>query len=60
MFSAQGSSFETEVWGDLGVMASVFNREGGYQSLTVRLVDPVGHSRLGRPRSWAIRGCNWS
>jgi len=41
VFSAQGSSFESEVWGDLGVMASVFNREGGYQSLTVRLVDPV-------------------
>ncbi len=41
VFSAQGSSFESEVWGDLGVMASVFNREGAYQSLTVRLVDPA-------------------
>lgn len=39
VFTAEGSSFESEVWGDVDVMASVFNRQGGYQSLTVRLVD---------------------
>jgi ABC-type lipoprotein release transport system permease subunit len=42
VFEADGSSFESEVWGSLEVMASVFNRQGGYQSMTLRLVDPGG------------------
>lgn len=40
VFSAAGSSFESELWGDLDVMAAAFNRVGGYQSLTVRMRDP--------------------
>jgi putative ABC transport system permease protein len=40
VFSASGSSFESELWGDLDVMAAAFNRVGGYQSLTVRMRDP--------------------
>jgi ABC-type lipoprotein release transport system permease subunit len=40
IFSASGSSFESEIWGDVDVMAAAFNRVGGYQSLTVRMVDP--------------------
>lgn len=40
IFSAQGSSFESEIWGDADVMAAAFNRVGGYQSLTVRMADP--------------------
>jgi putative ABC transport system permease protein len=40
IFAAEGGSFESEVWGDLDVMASAFNRVGGYQSLTVRMADP--------------------
>ncbi len=40
IFTAEGSGFENEVWGDLNVMASAFNRTGGYQSITVRLADP--------------------
>jgi ABC-type lipoprotein release transport system permease subunit len=40
IFDAEGSSFESEVWGDLDVMASAFNRELGYESLTLRLADP--------------------
>jgi len=42
VFEAGGSSFESEVWTDVDVMASVFSRQGGYQSMTVRLVDPRG------------------
>jgi putative ABC transport system permease protein len=41
IFTADGSSFESEVWGDLDVMASAFNRQGGYQSMTLRLVAPA-------------------
>jgi ABC-type lipoprotein release transport system permease subunit len=41
VFEADGSSFESEVWGDLDVMASVFNRQGGYQSVTLKLADPA-------------------
>jgi len=40
VFSAEGSSFESEIWGDLDAMASAFNRAGTESSLTVRLADP--------------------
>jgi len=39
VFSAEGSSFESEIWGDLDAMASAFNRAGTESSLTARLVD---------------------
>ncbi len=41
VFTAEGSAFESEVWGDVGVMQSAFNRVGGFQSLTVRMADPA-------------------
>jgi putative ABC transport system permease protein len=41
IFDADGSGFESEIWGDAEVMAPAFNRTGGYQSLTVRLSDPT-------------------
>ena len=41
IFSADGSSFESEVWGDLNTMAEPLKRSGGYQSITVRLADPT-------------------
>jgi putative ABC transport system permease protein len=41
VFSATGSSFESELWGDVDVIAAAFNRVGGYQSLTVRMRDPA-------------------
>jgi putative ABC transport system permease protein len=41
IFSSGGSGFESELWGDVEVMAPAFNRTGGYQSLTVRLEDPA-------------------
>jgi putative ABC transport system permease protein len=40
IFTTDGSSFESEVWGDVEVLAPAFNRAGGFQSLTVRLTDP--------------------
>jgi ABC-type lipoprotein release transport system permease subunit len=39
VFAAEGSSFESEIWGDFDAMASAFNRAGTENSLTVRLVD---------------------
>jgi putative ABC transport system permease protein len=40
VFTADGSGFESEIWGDVDVMGPAFNRSNGYQSLTVRLKDP--------------------
>ena len=40
VFTAEGSSFESEVWGDGDVMGPAFQRGGGQNSLTVRLSDP--------------------
>jgi ABC-type antimicrobial peptide transport system permease subunit len=40
VFSANGSGFESELWGDVEAMAPAFNRSGGYQSLTLRMSDP--------------------
>jgi putative ABC transport system permease protein len=41
VFAADGSGFESEIWGDVDVMAPAFNRANGYQSLTLRLKDPA-------------------
>lgn len=41
VFDADGSGFESEIWGDVDVMSPAFNRGGGYQSLTLRLADPT-------------------
>jgi len=40
VFTAEGSAFESEIWGDYDVMGPAFLRGGGQNSLTVRLVDP--------------------
>ena len=40
VFEANGGGFESEVWGDLDVLAPAFQRRGGYQSVTLRLADP--------------------
>src|SRR4029450_5153350 len=41
VFASEGSGFESELWGDLDVMASQLHREGSYQSLVLRLRDPA-------------------
>jgi putative ABC transport system permease protein len=40
IFTSEGSGFESEIWGDLNVMAGPLRREGGYQVVVVRLADP--------------------
>ena len=40
LFTADGSSFESEIWGDYDAMAPAIGRNGGCESLTVRLQDP--------------------
>src|SRR5262245_60714533 len=39
VFEAEDASFESEVWGDVDLMMPAFQRDG-YQSVTVKLVDP--------------------
>jgi putative ABC transport system permease protein len=46
VFTSEGSSFESEVWGDVDALAPVFNRAGGYQSLTLKLNDPSQIARF--------------
>jgi len=41
LFTADGSSFESEIWGDLDAMAPAIGRNGGCESLTVRLNNPA-------------------
>jgi putative ABC transport system permease protein len=40
VFAANGGGFESEIWGDLDVIAPAFQRRGGYQSVTLRLQTP--------------------
>lgn len=40
ILDAEGSGFESELWGDADVMAPAFNRGGGYQSVTLRMQTP--------------------
>jgi putative ABC transport system permease protein len=41
VFTANGSGFESEVWGDKDAMGPAFNRGSGSQTLTVRMKDPA-------------------
>ena len=38
-FTAGGSAFDSEIWGDNAVLMPALNREGAYQSVTLRLRD---------------------
>lgn len=40
VFEADGSAFESELWGDVDLLMRVFGREGGYSSVTFALKDP--------------------
>jgi putative ABC transport system permease protein len=39
IFTADDAAFESEVWGDVNLMAAAFGRPNSYQSVTVRLTD---------------------
>lgn len=41
ILDAGGSGFESEIWGDVDAMGPAFNRGNGYQSLTLRMRDPL-------------------
>jgi putative ABC transport system permease protein len=41
IFASPGGAFESEIWGDLDTMAEPFRRQGGSNSLVVRLKDPA-------------------
>ncbi len=41
LFTADGSSFESEIWGDYDAMAPAIDRNGGCESLTLRLSNPA-------------------
>src|SRR5712691_3719076 len=45
VFDANGSGFESEIWGDVDVIGPAFNR-GGYHSVTLRMRDPSTISAL--------------
>ena len=40
IFTSRGGAFESEIWGDLDAMAGPFRRQGGSNSLALRLKDP--------------------
>ncbi|PLP59163.1 hypothetical protein CYK37_11840 [Mesorhizobium loti] len=39
-FAANGSAFESEIWGDVDAVRAAFNRQGQVQSLRLRLIEP--------------------
>ncbi len=41
LFTADGSSFESEIWGDLNALGPAVRRSGGCESLTVRIKNPA-------------------
>ncbi len=47
-FSAAGSSFESEVWGEFEQIQGAFRANNVYQSVTFRLKDPVGFAEAKR------------
>lgn len=40
-FTAQGSAFESEIWGDANVLMPALHRTGYYQTLVFRMKDPA-------------------
>ena len=45
VFEANGSVFESEIWADLPVVQSLFNRNNIFQTVRVRLQSPPLRSR---------------
>jgi putative ABC transport system permease protein len=46
VFSAGGSAYESEIWGDVNQMASDFDRQGAFGSVYLRATDPVSADAL--------------
>lgn len=45
IFEAEGSAFQSEIWGDSAVLMQAFRREA-YSSLTLRMADPAAFDQL--------------
>ncbi len=48
LLATGGSSYESEVWGDMNVLAPLFHREGGYAVALVRMKDPARFAEFKR------------
>jgi putative ABC transport system permease protein len=48
VFSADGSVFESEIWGDLPVVQSLFNRNNVFQTIRTRIESPAALAELKR------------
>jgi len=46
IFEAEGSVFESEIWADLGVVQSLFNRNNAFQTVRLRLESPAALAAL--------------
>src|SRR2546421_75152 len=46
VFDAAGSVFESEIWADLPVVQSLFNRNNVFQTIRVRLLSPAALAGL--------------
>ncbi|MEI6597705.1 MAG: ABC transporter permease [bacterium] len=46
VFEANGTGFDSEIWGDVEQLLAAFNRLGAYSSVTVRLNDTRGFADL--------------
>jgi putative ABC transport system permease protein len=46
LFTAEGSSFESEMWGDYNALGPAVNRTGGCESVTARMVNPGNIGRF--------------
>ena len=46
IFNGGGSSYESEIWGDVNQMASDFNRQGAFGSVYLRATDPISAEAL--------------
>jgi ABC-type lipoprotein release transport system permease subunit len=46
LFTAEGTAFESEIWGDNAVLMPALNREGAFQSVTFRMRDPSRFAAL--------------
>ncbi len=45
-FTAKGSAFESEIWGDANVLMPSLHREGYYQTLVFRMKDPSQYAQV--------------
>jgi putative ABC transport system permease protein len=48
VFAADGSVFESEIWGDLPVVQSLFNRNNVFQTVRARIASPADLAELKR------------